>query len=539
LSIRSDQPPIDQGTSDQESGHSASKRFGFSHTDESAALASPSFPAETLAASVAALLAMTVLQRAIGLARGVLFCRWLEPAELGQWDLAFGFLMLAAPLTVLGLTGSYGRYLEHYRRRGHVRSFVRRTATCVALLAAAAAITLAAGRGWFAEAIFAHPHGQGLLLATAAALIVVIAFNALFELFGGLRWFRVAVAMQFFHSLIFAALGIVLAFLWEPTALSLVVAFGGAYALCALGAMPWVVRAWKSLPVGEPLRQSAMWSRVVPFAASVWLINAIANLFDLVDRWMLVHYSGMDAAAALAAVGNYHAARTLTLPLLAVAALFRSALLPHLTHDWEAGRRQAVELRLSNVLKLWGLTLMVVSTGLGLAGPALFDLAFRGKYTAGLHVLPWTAMYLSWASLAALATTYAWCAERPGLSSIPLAAGLAANIGLNLLWLPRLGLFGAVSSTAAANLLALCLAYAVNGRLGAKPTRGVWAVSLAPLALIGGAPLAVAVTAALLHQAYARQWLLTPQEKERLKQYLLLGLSRLKFERLAQRPAAG
>ena len=32
---------------------------------------------------------MLVIQRAIGFGRGVLFCRWLDPAEFGRWGLAY------------------------------------------------------------------------------------------------------------------------------------------------------------------------------------------------------------------------------------------------------------------------------------------------------------------------------------------------------------------------------------------------------------------------------------------------------------------
>ncbi len=52
--------------------------------------------------SVMVLLVMAAVQRIVGFVRGVLVCRWLSPDELGQWDMAFGFLTLAAPLTVLG-----------------------------------------------------------------------------------------------------------------------------------------------------------------------------------------------------------------------------------------------------------------------------------------------------------------------------------------------------------------------------------------------------------------------------------------------------
>ena len=60
---------------------------------------------DTLATSVVLMLAMTVLQRLIGFARGIAFCRLLDPEQLGQWDVAFGFINLAAPLAVLGLPG--------------------------------------------------------------------------------------------------------------------------------------------------------------------------------------------------------------------------------------------------------------------------------------------------------------------------------------------------------------------------------------------------------------------------------------------------
>ena len=89
---------------------------------------------DTLAASVAILLVVSVVQRTIGFGRGVLFCRWLTPEELGQWEMAYSFLLLAAPLVVLGLPGSFGRYLERYRQRGQLRTFLRRATIWTATL---------------------------------------------------------------------------------------------------------------------------------------------------------------------------------------------------------------------------------------------------------------------------------------------------------------------------------------------------------------------------------------------------------------------
>src|SRR5688500_15013340 len=69
---------------------------------------------DTLAESVLVLIVLAVVQRAIGFVRSILVCDWLEPDQLGEWDLANRFLLLAAPLVVLGLPGTFGRYLEHY-----------------------------------------------------------------------------------------------------------------------------------------------------------------------------------------------------------------------------------------------------------------------------------------------------------------------------------------------------------------------------------------------------------------------------------------
>ena len=109
----------------------------------------PEYPAapaplatDTLVDSVLILLALTVVQRLVGFVRAVLFCRWLDAEQLGLWDMTFSFLVLAAPLAVLAIPGSFGRYLEHYRQRGQLRMFLRWTLlACGGLTAADVANT--------------------------------------------------------------------------------------------------------------------------------------------------------------------------------------------------------------------------------------------------------------------------------------------------------------------------------------------------------------------------------------------------------------
>ena len=70
------------------------------------------FVADSLSTGVSIMLLLTVLQRCIGFARQILTCRLMEPDELGRWNLAFSLVLLAAPLLVLGIPGTFGRYTD-------------------------------------------------------------------------------------------------------------------------------------------------------------------------------------------------------------------------------------------------------------------------------------------------------------------------------------------------------------------------------------------------------------------------------------------
>ena len=101
--------------------------------------------------------------------------------------------------------------------------------------------------------------------------------------------------------------------------------------------------------------------------------------------------------------------------------------------------------------------------------------------------MPWTLVYCTWFGLTIVAQKYLWCAERVGLVSVALGVGLAVNVTLNLILLPRLGLLGAVLATAAANAVCLVLVMAMSSRLGFSVHRGTWVALALPL-LVGLGP---------------------------------------------------
>ncbi|HMO85534.1 MAG TPA: oligosaccharide flippase family protein, partial [Lacipirellulaceae bacterium] len=303
--------------------------------------------ADTLAASVVILLAATIVQRSVGFGRSVLYCRWLTPEALGEWEMVYSFLMLAAPLAVLGVPGSFGRYVEHFRQRGHLRTFLRRTTVWTALctLAALAAIE------WFAPQVarllFGQPEMAGLVRGIGLCLAAVILHHTLTALLAALRLYRIVSAMNFAQSMLFA--GISLGLMWTaPTVANIVIGYCVACLAASVGALAW---AWPALihlePSTERLGHGVFWSKLLRFAFFVWASNLLAQLFAVVDRYMLVHCSGLTPSEALDLVGHYHSSRVIPLLLVSVAELLSGMIMPHLSHDWEAGRHDQVGRRLS------------------------------------------------------------------------------------------------------------------------------------------------------------------------------------------------
>lgn len=117
---------------------------------------------------------------------------------------------------------------------------------------------------------------------------------------------------------------------------------------------------------------------------------------------------------------------------------------------------------------------------------------------------------------------------------MPLAVGLASNVLLNLVLLPRLGLQGAVIATALATLVALAAQIVVNWRLGMPPSVGTLLVSLAPLALAMGFPTAVSTGGLIGLLVFFTPWVLSTEERREI-----IGIARERLQRFAPARTTG
>jgi O-antigen/teichoic acid export membrane protein len=291
------------------------------------AIAPPALAADSLAESVLILLALTVLQRLVGFVRGLCFCRWLSPEELGEWEMCFSFLLFAAPVAVLSLPGAFGRYMEHFRVRGLFRLLLRRTALATLGMAGITTLAVACFSQEFSSWIFGRPDCQELVGWLTAGLLAVIGFNFMIDVFTGLRMQRISSQLQTVQALAFAVLGVGLLVWYPHGAQSVVIAYGGGALVVAL---PQLWQAWHTAPESsQTMPLGSFWGKLLPYAVSLWATNWLSNAFLLADRYLIIHFSGMSAHEALAQVGQYHTARLVPILILTFAGLLSSILLPH------------------------------------------------------------------------------------------------------------------------------------------------------------------------------------------------------------------
>jgi len=346
--------------------------------------------------------------------------------------------------------------------------------------------------------------------------------------------------LQFVQSLGFAVVSVALLVFWRDGATSVVVGYTVATFVAALASIGWLARlSTAEVDTGDAVPQGSFWARLVPFAIWMWVTNLIANVFDLVDRYMIVHYGGMTPAEALRQVGYYHSSRILPLLFVGVAALLASMITPHLTTDWELGRRDRVVRRLNLSLKLLAIALLGASVLVLFTAPILFRVGFQNRFQGGLDVLPCTLAYCAWFGIFAVAQNYLWCAERAALSSLPLLVGFLLNVGLNLIWLPTYGLPGAVAATTVANLVAMLLTFEFSRRHGMQVDLGTWITALAIGALCFGPWVGLTALIAVSLATIFSDRLLTGPEKHELRKTLADGLDRLRaVQRRLLPPAA-
>ncbi len=476
---------------------------------------------DPLVLGVAFALGLTILQRAVGFIRGMMFCRLMPDEQLGQWSVVWSSLMLLAPLAALGLPGSFCRYAEHYLQRGQLRPYIRRMATLAGATTLLLAGLMLVLPGHFSRLIFREPQHELLIRAMAWVFVIVALFNAVQSLMESLRQVRVVTMMRFLSGMAFAFVAIGLLFVWHNGALAAIIGFGIS---CLVGLIPAALFFLKNKEFlqnsNEPLEHGPMWAKVVPFAAWIWVANFLNNSCDSIDRFLLLHLTPSDSGVAQGYLGQYHSSLIIPQLLVGLAVVVSGILLPYLAAAWE--RREFVEAKrmLRWSLKVSALGFLFVDLIILITAPLVFNIALQGRYADGLSILPLTMIYSFWFCMITCAQTALWCNERMRWVVLALALGLIANVSLNCMCIPLWGLHGAAFATALANAVCLVAMLAIVHREGWSIDRGTWLACGLPVIMVLTPLAAVASCSLILFGAWRSDWVFDVEEKKMIRQRL-------------------
>ncbi len=471
---------------------------------------------DTILSGTASLVVFTGMQRAIGFGRSMFLCRMLRADLLGQWDMAFGFLSFAMPLTLMGVAGSLGRFVDYFRQRGRLFHFLYVTLCATVGLGITAAAAIVVFRAAFSRLIFGQAGHEALVVLVALALLAMISFSYTTKFFVAMRLQRISSLLSFLYGTLFAVSCVLLLLKWASATTVVVAHLLSLLSCCCLGVY-FGRQAWQSVPAHEA-RGGAdpIWPQLLPFSLSLWTLNVLWGVLALVDRYMIVHFSGTDAVLEL--VGQYYVARIVPLLMTAVATMFGALLLPYLSRQWEAGDRAQLARRLDLMVRATGLAAFAAAVVCLFAVPFLFQWGFGNKFELGLAVLGLTLAYAVAHCMYCVARLYLLCDKSVWLINVVVVLTIAVNVGLNLVLLPRFGIYG-VAAAGCTSAFTLLMGILCTVRLRGMPLNLVTpGIALLPLALLCGPAVAFVVLAVVLALAVLSPVLFAAEEKEKARQ---------------------
>ncbi len=469
---------------------------------------------DSFATGVVAILLASVLQRVLGLGRNLGFCTFLSDDELGKWALANGFFVIAAPIVALGLPGSFGKFVEHFRQQGCLGQYIRRVIFVCTLAIVAFVLVMVAVPQWMSRFLYGELTEFSVIFWTAITLATVTGFNIVYELVISLRLVRVSSVMQFLNVAVFALVGVLAIWHFETWVVLL-----PSYAIaCTVATIPGIwslsINARDVFQTSAPMPVRRMWSRIASFAIMLWLANLLSNLFELSDRYMLLHlcHGGQEQGQSL--VGQFYCGRIIPNLLAGLALVFFSMILPYLSLDWEDKRFESIRRRMNNVLTTMAIAFTGGSALALAAAPLLFQWGLGGRFSQGESILALSLVQTIWGSISLIASAYLMCAEKGRQNTLLLAAAVVLNIVLNWPLIYYFDLFGSVVATAIANLLLMLATMWRVHREGCQLGARTLALCLAPIILVTGAGCSLACLLILTVLAGRTNWVLSSDDRK-------------------------
>ena len=422
-----------------------------------------------------------------GVLATVLVARLRGPSGLGQYQFALNLTLLLSFLVMLGLPKLLVRDLA---RAPDLAGAWVDTALFATSTAGIVFTALVFG---IAEGVGADPVLLPLLVMAGLALTVDAAARVVMALFWAherMQYEAVTVGVQegaFVAGTLIALVaghgvaGVMLAYL-----LSRMV---GMWMAWFVAARKFDCRVWPRLHPGV---LAPMLRRMVPFAADDGLSLAYIRL----DVVLLGFFKGVTA------VGLYQAATNLVLYLNVLPRMLNMSLYPRMSRAWPHRPDELGRLRDAS-LRVVGAVAMPITVGSFLFAPRVFALVYGSGFDRAVLCYRLLVPIIPIRMLGNTLGTALTSADRQTRRTVAVGIAAAANVLLNLFFIPRWSYLGAAGTTLITET-GLFIGYAILLRQATGPSRVVSAlvipgIACLPMAVaaavLASAPLAVAVAA--------------------------------------------
>jgi O-antigen/teichoic acid export membrane protein len=411
-----------------------------------------------------------VIQRTIGFLLLPVYARVLTTAEYGQIGVLMTLVVGLTTLLGLGLeTAVFRTYVQLREQPGDLKRFVNSVGAFAVVAPLAVAAVLAIAASPLLERVFDVPRWAvtvgflGAAMYVSATVIPLAILRAQERLRDYLRLSMVYVVAT-------VALTVLLVVLLRWGVLGWMLAFAGAAAILLLTGLlmlghPWTIRMdWKhvaaALAFGLPM---------IPHALAQWGLS-------LSDRAILA------AFLPLTDVGIYYVAYQFGLPISVIAIALSQAVQPlyaQASMD-HVSRAQLAPAASTQILTTALITMIVV-----LLGPPAVHAFLPGSYAPAASLIPWIALghglfglyFIPMNAVTLLSGRNQW------VWLVTVTAALA-NIGLNLLFVPRFGAVAAAVNTCVGYAILLIGVTAYMYRVTKGPVSLQWSRIGAGLAIV-------------------------------------------------------
>jgi O-antigen/teichoic acid export membrane protein len=409
----------------------------------------------------------------------VFLARYLGESDLGLYTLSFTVYSFGILFGAFGIGNALTKYVAEFREDAPRTSMLLTNGIMASFaIGCIMGLLLYVGASTIANRFFDMPELAALLRIVSIAFPFIAIEKATLGFLNGLRRMRLFAIINISQNMLIVALTVLLVLSGHGLK-------GAAWALV----LPVVVLSLFSVFI---MRDSASRPRLSPFVTASKLLLAfggfvvLANGIGMIQTNMdsvMIGYFMKDAD-----VGIYAAAVVLSQAILLPSQALQMITGPMMATLWGKGDRAGIEKVINDTLKFTAAFIIPIAFTAIILAPDLLKVIFTEKFVSAtdpLRILLIGIGFLAiWASVGAALSSTAYVKVIFILGSV----SLAANMLLNALLIPRLGISGAATATSSAAALGALLQLYFTQRLVGIRIQWKWlfAISLFTGLLGGG-----------------------------------------------------